>query len=104
MEELGKAVVKTVNNFPVTLEDIADVKIGPKAPKLGTASERGKPAVLMTVTKQPATSTLELTDKLEASLQDLQKNMPADVKSQHRHLPPEPLYRKLYRQREKVSF
>lgn len=80
VEELGKAVVKTVNTFPVTLEDIADVKIGPKAPKLGTASERGKPAVLMTVTKQPATSTLELTDKLEASLKDLQKNLPADVK------------------------
>ena len=35
---------------------------------LGTASERGKSAVLLTVTKQPATSTLELTDKLEASL------------------------------------
>ena len=80
VEELGKAVVKTVNSFPVTLEDITDVKVGPKAPKLGTASERGKPAVLMTVTKQPATSTLELTDKLEASLQDLQKNLPADVK------------------------
>ena len=80
VEELGKAVVKTVNNFPVTLEDSADVKIGPKAPKLGTASERGKPAVLMTVTKQPATSTLELTDKLEASLQDLRKNLPPDVK------------------------
>ena len=79
-EQLGKAVVKTVNNFPVTLEDIADVTIGPKAPKLGTASERGKSAVLMTITKQPATSTLELTDKLEASLKDLQKNLPADVK------------------------
>ena len=62
------------------LEDIADVRIGPKAPKLGTASERGKPAVLMTVTKQPATSTLELTDKLETSLQDLRKNLPPDVK------------------------
>ena len=51
-----------------------------QSPETGTASERGKPAVLMTVTKQPATSTLELTDKLEASLQDLQKNLPADVK------------------------
>ena len=57
-EQLGKAVVKTVNNFPDTLEDIADVTIGPKAPKLGTASERGKSAVLMTITKQPATSTV----------------------------------------------
>ncbi|WP_294628990.1 efflux RND transporter permease subunit [uncultured Bacteroides sp.] len=80
VEELGKAVVKNIDAFPVTLEDIADVKIAPKVPKLGTASERGKPAVLLTVTKQPATSTLELTDKLETSLKDLQKNLPADVK------------------------
>ena len=79
-DQLGKAVVKNVNGYPVTLENIADVKVGPKAPKLGTASERGKPAVLMTVTKQPSTSTLELTDKLEASLKDLQKNLPPDVK------------------------
>ena len=64
----------------ILLEDIADVRIGAKLPKLGTASERGKPAVLLTVTKQPATSTLELTDKLETSLKDLQKNLPPDVK------------------------
>lgn len=80
LEEMAKAVVKTVENFPVKLEDIADVKIGAKVPKLGTASERGKSAVLLTVTKQPATSTLDLTGKLEASLKDLQKNLPADVK------------------------
>lgn len=80
VEQLGKAVVKSVNGVPVLLEEIADVKIGPKAPKLGTASERGKPAVLMTVTKQPSTSTLELTNQLEASLKDLQKNLPPDVK------------------------
>lgn len=79
VEQLAKAVVK-VNAAPILLEDIADVRIGAKLPKLGTASERGKPAVLMTVTKQPATSTLELTDKLEASLKDLQKNLPPDVK------------------------
>lgn len=79
-ELLGKAVVKSINSVPVLLEDVADVAIGPKAPKLGAASERGKPAVLLTVTKQPSTSTLELTDKLEASLKDLQKNLPADVK------------------------
>ena len=70
----------SVFRFPHLLEDIADVRIGAKLPKLGTASERGKPAVLLTVTKQPATSTLELTDKLETSLKDLQKNLPPDVK------------------------
>ncbi|EJW98054.1 heavy metal efflux pump, CzcA family [gut metagenome] len=80
LNEIGQAVVKTVENFPVKLEDIADVKIGAKVPKLGTASERGRSAVLLTVTKQPATSTLDLTAKLEASLKDLQKNLPADVK------------------------
>lgn len=80
VDQLAKAVVKNINGVPVLLEEIADVAIGPKAPKLGTASERGKPAVLLTVTKQPATSTLELTDKLEASLKDLQKNLPPDVK------------------------
>lgn len=79
-EQIGKAVVRGGASSPILLEDIADVKIGAKLPKLGTASERGKPAVLLTVTKQPATSTLELTDKLEASLKDLQKNLPADVK------------------------
>lgn len=79
-EQIGKAVVRGGDSSPILLEDIADVKIGAKLPKLGTASERGKPAVLLTVTKQPATSTLELTDKLETSLKDLQKNLPADVK------------------------
>ncbi|MCD8184490.1 MAG: efflux RND transporter permease subunit [Bacteroides sp.] len=82
VEQLAKAVVKIQGDTssPILLEDIADVRIGAKLPKLGTASERGKPAVLMTITKQPATSTLELTDKLEASLKDLQKNLPPDVK------------------------
>ena len=63
----------------VTLGDIADVKIGPQTPRLGLASERGKPAVLLTVTKQPATGTIELTEKLEAALEDVSKNLPADV-------------------------
>ena len=48
-----------VNSAPVLLEDIADVHIGAKLPKLGTASERGKAAVLLTVTQQPATSPLD---------------------------------------------
>lgn len=81
-ERMGKAVVrsKDASHAPVLLEDIADISIGAKLPRLGTASERGKAAVLMTVTKQPATSTLELTDKLETSLKELQKNLPPDVK------------------------
>lgn len=80
VNDLSKALVKNVNSIPVRLSDIATVEIGAKIPKLGTASERGKPAVLLTVTKQPNTSTLDLTEKLELSLKELQKNLPSDVK------------------------
>ena len=76
----NSSLVARSSSLPVLLEDVADVRIGAQTPKLGLASERGKPAVLLTVTKQPATSTLELTGKLEAALQDLQKNLPPDVK------------------------
>ena len=80
VEEIGKGVVKTVNNVPVLLSDIATVQIGPKEPKLGLASERAKPAVLVTITKQPNTNTLELTDKLDQAIVYLQKTLPSDVK------------------------
>ena len=77
--QIALAVVKNENGYPVTLRDIADVKIGGQQPKLGVASEKGKPAVILTVTKQPNTGTIELTERLEAALQDLQKNMPEDI-------------------------
>lgn len=79
VKEMGNTVVKTVNGDAITLADVADVQTGPQVPKLGTASEKGKPAVLLTVTKQPDTGTIELTKRLEAALKDLKKNMPADV-------------------------
>lgn len=79
IEDIGDAVVRSTNNIPVTLADIAEVKVGPQTPRLGVASEKGKPAVLMTVTKQPNTGTIELTEKLEDALKDLQKNLPSDI-------------------------
>ena len=80
VQEMAAAVIKTTESgMPVTLEDVADVRIGAQQPKLGLASERGKPAVLLTVTKQPNTGTIELTEKLDAAIADLQKNLPADV-------------------------
>lgn len=79
VREMANTVVKTVNGDAVTLGDVADVKTGPQVPKLGTASEKGKPAVLLTVTKQHGTGTIDLTERLESVLKDLKKNMPADV-------------------------
>ena len=79
VQMMARSVIKTVDGAPITLEDIADVKIGAQQPKLGLASEKGKPAVLVTVTKQPNTGTIELTGQLEAALNDLKKNLPKDV-------------------------
>ena len=80
VQEMAASVIKTTESgMPVTMEDVADVRIGAQQPKLGLASERGKPAVLLTVTKQPNTGTIELTERLDAAIADLQKNLPADV-------------------------
>lgn len=79
ISQIGTSVIKSVRHVPVLLESIADITIGNKAPKLGVASEGGKPAILITVTKQPATSTMELTDKLDQSIADLQKTLPTDI-------------------------
>ena len=80
IEDIARTVLQADGGSPVTLADIADVKIGAQQPKLGLASERGKPAVLLTVTKQPNTGTIELTGRLEAALEDLRKSLPPDVK------------------------
>lgn len=80
VEELGIAVVSKRGDYPVLIRDIADIKTGSKLPRLGVASERGKSAVLLTVTKQPNTNTLELTKNLDASIQDLKKNLPSDIR------------------------
>lgn len=76
---ISKSVVKVVGGSPITLTDIAEIKVGAESPKLGVASEKGRPAVLLTVTKQPYTGTVELTEKLEYAIADLQKSLPADV-------------------------
>ena len=80
-QQIGQAVVKsTANKQPIVLADVADVEMGPKSPKTGVASVSGQPAVLLTITKQPSTSTLELTEKLDKAIAELQSSLPADVK------------------------
>ena len=78
-DAIGRAVVKMDGDAPITLSSIAEIKAGAKAPKLGLASHRGKPAVLMTVTKQPNASTIELTAKLDKAVEDLKTQIPADI-------------------------
>lgn len=79
VEKLAQSVVKMVDGMPVTLADVAEVKVGAQEPRLGVASEKAKPAVLLTVTKQPNIGTIELTSALDEALDDVKKNLPSDV-------------------------
>lgn len=80
-QQMGQALVKmSANGQPIVLADIADVQMGAQSPKMGLASVSGKPAVLLTITKQPSTSTLELTRELDKTMAELQKTLPPDVK------------------------
>ena len=80
IDGIGRAVVRMQGDVPITLNNIAEIAVGPKAPVLGVASHRGKPAVLMTVTKQPDASTALLTEKLDKAVEDLKSQIPSDVK------------------------
>lgn len=76
---LGKSLIKANAHGGILLENVATIKIGSKTPKMGTASERAKPAVLLTVTKQPGTSTLELTEKLDAEIANMAVGFSSDI-------------------------
>lgn len=79
-QEMGKAVIKrTEAGLPIVLADVATVQVGPKRPQTGLASINQKPAVLLTVTKQPGTGTLELTEALDREVEELKSSLPADV-------------------------
>ncbi|MBN1989241.1 MAG: efflux RND transporter permease subunit [Bacteroidales bacterium] len=77
--ELGNSLVKMSNGKPIYLSDIADVKIG-SAVKMGHASQNGKPAVIISVSKQPNINTLKVTENIERNLNELRKTLPADVR------------------------
>jgi CzcA family heavy metal efflux pump len=78
LNELGRSLIKTVDGNPITIADVAEIKIG-SAIKIGDGSLNGSPAVIMTVMKQPGTNTLDLTKKIDAAILDLKKTLPVDV-------------------------
>ncbi|MCY1636336.1 efflux RND transporter permease subunit [Marinifilum sp. D737] len=77
-EELGNSVVKMYNNVPIRISDIAEVKAA-AAPKIGLGTINAQQSVLLTVKKQPGVNTLKLTEKLDASIEELAKSLPEGV-------------------------
>ncbi|MCQ2229738.1 MAG: efflux RND transporter permease subunit [Bacteroidales bacterium] len=79
IDDLGATFIKMYNGNPVAISDVAEIRIG-AAMKMGHASQNAKPAVLLSVSKQPNINTLKVTEQIEANLKDIQKSLPADVK------------------------
>ena len=79
LSEIAASVIRSDERGTVLISDVATVKVGAKTPVLGLGSEKGKPAVLITVTKQPSTDTNALTDKIVDCLDDVKSTLPADV-------------------------
>ncbi|MBL4649274.1 MAG: efflux RND transporter permease subunit [Aureispira sp.] len=79
IEEIGNSVIKIVDNVPIKIEDVAEIKVGGAIPKIGDGSLKASPAVIVTVTKQPGTNTLELTKKVDAAIDEIRKTLPANI-------------------------
>lgn len=79
LEDLKNTVVTNSSGFPVLLSQVAEIRFG-AAQKRGDASINAKPAVILTVEKQPGYSTIDLTEQVEAALAELRSTLPKDVK------------------------
>jgi copper/silver efflux system protein len=79
--DIAASVVAVRGGIPVTLGQVADVRIG-EAAKYGEGSVNAKPAVVLAVQKQPGANTLELTGRIETELADMQRALPAGMKIQ----------------------
>jgi CzcA family heavy metal efflux pump len=79
VEEIGETVVAARDGRPILVRDLAEVQIGP-ALRRGEGSYDGNPAIVVGVQKQPGANTLDLTQRLDAVLDDLQTTLPAGMK------------------------
>lgn len=78
LEEIGLAFVKREGSVPIRIKDIAEVKIG-SAPKIGEASVKGKPSIIMTIFKQPNANTLSLTEDVDEVMVEILKQLPDGI-------------------------
>lgn len=79
LDDIRNTVVTSRGGTPVLVGQVADVRLGPEF-KRGSAGLDGQAAVLLTVSRQPAANTLDLTKRVDATLDALQKTLPPDVR------------------------
>ncbi|MHC5010795.1 MAG: efflux RND transporter permease subunit, partial [Planctomycetota bacterium] len=77
--DLGRAVVRHDDLRPVRVEDVARVDFGPSAIRTGDAGVDAGPGVVVTISKQPGVDTMDLTRRIDAELEDIQRTLPDDL-------------------------
>jgi len=78
VEDIGNSVVKIRHDKPVKILDVAEVKTG-HSTLIGDAYLDLKPAVILTVLKQPNTNTLSLSEDIDMALTELETYLPGGV-------------------------
>ena len=78
LDDLGNSVVAVRGSVPVYVRDVARVQFGPQI-KRGESAYNGQHAVIMQITKQPGANTLELTERVEAALDEIRAGLPEGV-------------------------
>ncbi|RIX47580.1 MAG: efflux RND transporter permease subunit [Rhodocyclales bacterium GT-UBC] len=84
LDDIADTVVAVHDGQPILVRHIAEVGIG-AAPKRGIGSHNGQPAVVLGIQKQPGANTLELTDRLDRTLEEIQAGLPQGMKIE-RHI------------------
>jgi multidrug efflux pump subunit AcrB len=77
-EEIGKIVVKNVNNAPIRIQDLGTVTRA-TAPVYTVVSANGKPAVLLSVNRQPDSNTVEVANEVREEMESIRPSLPAGV-------------------------
>ncbi len=77
-EDVGQIVVKHVNNAPVRVQDVGDVEAAVE-PVYTAVSANGKPALLLSVNRQPNSNTVQVADEVRQEMAAIRPTLPAGV-------------------------
>jgi heavy-metal exporter, HME family len=78
LDDLANTIVTVRNDQPIILKQVAQVDYAPRI-KRGDAGYNGKPAVIISIHKQPNADTVDLTRRIEQTLADIQRTLPAGL-------------------------